>query len=83
VRSEQARERLCAKERPLATEVAAELHGIDRETLVLARLSNSTYVVHVYEVRSLRRVVEERVILLDEALADRLVRHVHRHGCDQ
>jgi len=50
--------------------------------------SLAPYVVHVYEVRPLRRIVEHRVILLDEALADRLVRHVQRHGggptsCDQ
>lgn len=40
----------------------------------------ASYVIHVYEVRPLRRVIEHRVILLNEALADRLVRHVHRHG---
>jgi len=50
--------------------------------------SLAPYVVHVYEVRPLRRIVEHRVILLNEALADRLVRHVQRHGggptsCDQ
>jgi len=44
--------------------------------------SLAPYIVHVYEVRPLRRVVEHRVILLDEALADRLVRHVHRHGAE-
>lgn len=41
--------------------------------------NRNTHVVHVDEVRPLGRVVEERVILLDETLADGLVRGVERH----
>lgn len=48
-------------------------NGRQRETTI------NTYIIHVYKIRPLCGIVEEHVILLDEALADRLVLRVHRH----
>jgi len=47
-----------------------------------AKIGRTTYIVHIYKIRSLSRVVKKSIILLDKTLADRLVRHIHRHDAE-
>jgi len=45
-------------------------------------IDRTAYIVHIYKIRSLRRVVKKSIILLDKTLADRLIRHIHRHDAE-